>query len=219
METLYLVLFGTGAVLAVLSLASGFGHAQPHLPHLHLPGLHTPHAPAPALAPGASAGGTGELGMLNASTITAFVTWFGGAGYLASTVGALAGGLAFAVALLGGLAGASVVGYVTVRLLLPRQTPPLRPEDYRLEGTLARVIAPLGAGRTGEIGYVKRGVALRAVARCADETPLPAGAEVVVLGAERGIATVAPLERLLAERRGAPYALRNGEEGADDAHR
>jgi len=191
MEAFYLELFLTGASLVVLSMKSGLGHLGPHLPrfhHLHVPHLH--------------GGGAhlGDVSPLNATTITAFLAWFGGIGYILITTTRLPRPLILALAALAGMFGASLVVLFLARVLIPGQTPTLRPEDYRTEGTLGRLTVPIGPGGTGEVVYHKRGVTRSEGARCVDGTPLARGTEVVVLSYERGIAFVEPLDRLLAAR-------------------
>ncbi len=191
METMYLVLLLTSAALSLLSVLSGLGHVGPHLPHVHL--AHLPHF---------HAGGahSGDVSPVNATTITAFLAWFGGIGYILNTLTRLPTPLILALAALAGAFGASFVVLFLVRVLLPGQTPALRPEDYRIEGTLARLTVPIGPRGTGEVVYHKGGVTRSEGARSVDGGPLPRGTEVEVLRYERGIAFVEPLDRLLAAR-------------------
>ena len=191
MEAFFLVLFLTGASLAVLSVLSGLGHLGLHLPHFHtthLPHLHVGNAHV------------GDVAPVNATTITAFLAWFGGSGYILASATSLSALLVVPLASLAGTFGASLVALFLVRDLLPGQTPTLRPEDYRIEGTLGRITVPIRPGGTGEVVYDKLGVTQCNGARSAEGTPLPRGTEVVVLRYERGIAYVEPLDRLLAAR-------------------
>lgn len=203
MESLFLGLFVFGLAFLVLSFALGFGHAHLHLPaHLHLSAGHGPGGGDPRAG--------GELSPINVSTMMTFLTWFGGVGYILGTLGTLGTLIVFALSTLAGFFGAAIVFLLLVRYLLPGQTAPMRPEDYRIEGTLGRVSLPIGGGRTGEVQYAKGGAIRSEGARSADGEPLPRGAEVVILRYERGIAYVQPLDRLLSERGARPPAL--GEE-------
>lgn len=189
MEAYFLVLFLTGVALAVLSVLAGLGHIGFHMPHVHtthLPNLHL--------------GGThtGDIAPVNATTITAFLAWFGGLGYILASSTPLSALLVVPLAALAGAFGASLVALFLIRVLLPGQTPVLRPEDYRIEGTLGRLTVPIGPGGTGEVVYDKRGVTRSNGARSADGTPSPRGTEVVILRYERGMAYVEPLDQLLA---------------------
>ncbi len=142
-------------------------------------------------------GGQVALSPWNVSTMLAFLTWFGGIGYLLTIQTSFTD---LAVVALGGLLGAAVVFLAIVRLLLPGQTAPLRAEDFRLEGTLARVTMPMGGVRTGEVVYSKHGITRSEGARSADGSPLQRDTEVVVLRYEKAIAYVEPLDKLLAVR-------------------
>lgn len=192
MDTLFLGLFLFGLVFTVLSFVLGFAQLE-----LHIPGVdgfelgtgdghavHTDASPSP----------------FSVSTILAFVTWFGGIGYLLNTLDTLPAVAVLGLSGLGGLIGASIVFFVLARLLLPGQTAPLREDDYRVEGTLARVSLPMSGERVGEIRFTKGGTARSEGARSADGSLLSRNTEVVVLRYERGIAYVEPLDKLLAER-------------------
>ncbi len=200
METVYLAMFLTGIVLATLTFLFGAGHAQLHIPHVHIPHLHLPSVTHPH--PGAFhvQGGSADLSWFNVSTVTAFVAWFGGVGYLLSSLGTLPSALVLAVSALSGAFGACIVTVALVKVLLPGQTAPMRAEDYRLEGTLARVSLPLGGERMGEVIYTRHGKTCSEGARSNDGSALPRGTEVVILRYDKGIAYVEPLDRLLAER-------------------
>src|ERR1700678_862133 len=80
-EMFYLICFGVGLALTVVSLAGGFH------PHLHF-GLHRGvqigHAHAHAHAHGTDSRGVSPV---NGFTLTAFLCWFGGAGYLLERYG------------------------------------------------------------------------------------------------------------------------------------
>ena len=100
----YLVCFLVGVTLSVLSFLGG----SFHLPHFH---IHVPHGGAHV------AGGTGaEMPFLNFGTITAFLTWFGGAGYLLTRYSSLvvAGVLVLAVVI--GLVGATIVFWFVAKV-------------------------------------------------------------------------------------------------------
>ncbi len=205
MDTLFLGLFLFGLVFTVLSFVLGFAQLELHIPGAHGfelgtgdgAGAHTDASPSP----------------LSISTVLAFVTWFGGIGYLLNTLDTLPAAAVLGLSGLGGLVGAGIVFFVLARLLLPGQTAPLREDDYRVEGTLARVSLPMSGERVGEIRFVKAGTARSEGARSADGSSLPRNTEVVVLRYERGIAYVEPLDKLLAERTPGGQAL--GEPGRD----
>ncbi len=197
MESVLLGVFLFGLIFSVLSFLLGFAEAE---------------IPTPDFLDVDLGGGQATLSPWNVSTILAFLTWFGGIGYLLTSQTSFTDMAVVALAVLGGLLGAAVVFLAIVRLLLPGQTAPLRTEDFRLEGTLARVTMPMGGVRTGEVVYSKHGTTRSEGARSADGSPLQRDTEVVVLRYEKGIAYVEPLDKLLAERPARSVgALRDGD--------
>ena len=187
METFFLALFLIGLTFTVASFLLGFAELDLSLPGLPEWEFGPPESPD-------------SLSPVNVSTVTAFVTWFGGVGYLLSVQDRFGAPLVVALSALGGLAGAAIVFLVFARFLLPGQTPYMRAEDYRVQGALARVTVPMQGDRIGEVVYVKGGTTRSEGARSADGSALPRGSEVVILRYERGIAYVESLEKLLRER-------------------
>jgi hypothetical protein len=133
------------------------------------------------------------------ATILAFLTWFGGAGYLLTGHFGVATLAAIVLSAGVGVIGAAIVFLFLARILLRGQTPYLREEDYRIEGTIGRLSVGIRDGRTGEVVYSKAGTRRVASARSADGKDIEQGAEVVVIQHERGIAYVRRFEELLAE--------------------
>jgi membrane protein implicated in regulation of membrane protease activity len=186
--TFFLGCFSFGLIFTVASFLLGaFGSGHVHL-HLHLPSLH--------LLGGHHGGGGAHGGQqgttlspFNVSTISAFLTWFGGAGYLLSLYSSLT---AVGIVALSGVAGAAGGGIIFVtlsRYVLPRLTE-MRAEDYELPGTVARVTSTIHAGGTGEIVYTLAGTHRADGARSVSGEALERGTEVVILRVERGIAYV-----------------------------
>lgn len=136
---------------------------------------------------------------LNLMTIMAFLTWFGAAGYILHVVirfflpASLVGGLAFGI-----LAG-WLVNLFLVKVLLPGTASPDR-REFQVVGKLARVSLAIRTGEIGEVVYTMGGVRHSDGARSADGRDIPAGAEVAIVGFERGVAIVEPFERLLPGR-------------------
>jgi membrane protein implicated in regulation of membrane protease activity len=203
-ETVLLGLFLFGLAFTVLSFLLGVADLDLSLPDFG------------DLELGAGEGGQhghGSMSPFNVSTVLAFLTWFGGVGYLLSKLSALPALAVLGLSSLGGLAGATVVFILLARVMMAGQTAPLRDEDYRIQGTLARVSLPMSGTGTGEVVYTKHGTTRSEGARSADGSPLPRGTEVVILRYERGIAYVEPLDKLLAER--TPPRLHEGGESAE----
>src|SRR5205807_6362736 len=93
-----------------------------HLPHFHFHlghGAHVPHAPhVPHGSGGAHGAGAAELPVINFGTITAFLAWFGGIGYLLTKYSSWMATIALLVAIFGGMIGAAIVFFLVSRLLM-----------------------------------------------------------------------------------------------------
>jgi membrane protein implicated in regulation of membrane protease activity len=181
----YLVCFLVGVTLSVLSFLGGSFHL-PHF-HVHVPHVHVPH------------GGTGgEMPFLNFGTITAFLAWFGGSGYLLTRYSSfmVAGVLTLAVTT--GLVGATIVFWFVAKLL--KHDRELDPADYDRVGVLARISSPIREGGTGEIIFSQEGTRNTCGARSENGEALARGTEVIVTRYERGIAYVRRWEELAEKR-------------------
>src|SRR6202042_275777 len=87
---------------------------------------------------------------LNFGSIAAFVTWFGGAGYLLTRFTAVGLLVVLAVALLAGTAGGAIILFFIAKVLAPNDIP-LDPADYRMIGALGTVSSPVLFNGTGEM--------------------------------------------------------------------
>jgi membrane protein implicated in regulation of membrane protease activity len=125
---------------------------------------------------------------LNFGTMTAFLAWFGGTGYLLERFYAVWFLVALAVAILSGLGGAAIVFWFLAKLSGDEQA--LDPADYDMIGVLGKLSIPIREGGTGEIIFSQEGVRRVSGARSDDGTAIPKGAEVVVERYEKGIAYV-----------------------------
>jgi len=186
----YLFCFLVGTSLSVLSFLAGAIHL--HLPFkLHLP-FHGGHAGvhhAGGLARGGFARGGTHISWFNASTILAFLAWFGGTGYLLTKYSHV---VSFLIVLLATFAGLAA-GWIVLRFLLKLVGPsdePLREEDRRIIGALAKVSMTIRENGTGEIIFPLGGSRSCSGARSEDGTPIEKGAEVVIEKYEQGIAYV-----------------------------
>ena len=192
-------MFLFGLIFTVASLVLGFVQAGdihvPHAGHAHLPDV----GPASDAAPGSHADMDGP-GVLNMPTIMAFITWLGGIGYILRGNLGLSALIAIPLAVLSGLVGGAIMFALLARVLWPMMSKPLNSADYQLPGTLARVVSSIREGGVGEIVYSKAGSRFTAGARSTDGQPIPKGAEVVIMGYERGLALVRGVDDLLKER-------------------
>jgi membrane protein implicated in regulation of membrane protease activity len=209
----YLVCFLVGFLLSLVSLIIGHWNLHFHLPHGNVQGLHIHwgnggvhggiHAGAHGAVHGAAGHGTasghpdGEVSPINFATIAAFLAWFGGSGYLLTTYSTFWHVVAFAIAVLFGLAGAATVFWVLGRLVSREEN--LDPADYEMIGVLGRVVSGIREQGTGEIVYVQGGTRHTAAARSEDRSAIPRDTEVVVTRYDKGIAYVRRWEEMAAE--------------------
>lgn len=192
----YLVCFLVGVILSLLSFLGGTWHV-PHL-HLHVPHAHVPHGhiAVPHGAPhgGAHAGG-GEMPVLNFGTITAFLAWFGGTGYLLTRYSTLVVSVILLIAIALGIVGAAIIFWFVAKLLMKHDRD-LDPADYERVGVLGRIVSPIRAGGTGEIVFSQEGTRHTSGARSESGEALERGAEVIITRYEKGIAYVRRWEEM-----------------------
>src|SRR5581483_9360741 len=181
--------FLVGFLLSLLSFAAGAmrlhlpgkfhfghgGHAIGHAGHVHAGGGH-------------GARGS-QISPFNVSTLTAFLAWFGGVGYLLHRYSSLWLWLALVVAILSGIGGGVVVFWFLAKVLLAHERE-LDPADFEMTGVVARVSIPIRAGGTGEILFTQNGARRAAAARTETGAALTKDTEVVVTRYEKGIAYV-----------------------------
>jgi hypothetical protein len=135
--------------------------------------------------------GPNAVSPFSLSTLSAFLTWFGGAGYLLTRYSPLAALAVTITALVFGLAGGVLFFSAIARFIVPRLTV-LDPEDFRVPGIVARVTSTIQPGRIGEIVYTLGGTRHADGARSESGESIERGAQVVIIRMERGIAYVQP---------------------------
>jgi hypothetical protein len=175
---IFLGCFVIGFVLSALSFAFGIVDMHVEFPwetHIHVGPAHSSHMHG--------------FGPINFATITAFVAWFGGAGYLLMmqfrwlTVPALVAAVPV------GLTGSAIVFLLMAKVLWsPHENMQLA--DYHMVGVLGRLTQPIRAGGIGELVYTQGRTRKSCGAISADGTQIEKGTEVVVTAYERGIASV-----------------------------
>ncbi len=143
-------------------------------------------------------GGVDLLGYLNVSAILAFVSWFGGVGYLVRNGLGWFAPVALLIGLVAGVVGAAAVTWFLREVIAPSDKA-MDPHDYELPGTLARVTSSIRADGTGEIVYEQQGYRQVSAARGLDGAAVARGVEVVILETRAGIAYVQPWTDLIDE--------------------
>jgi hypothetical protein len=133
----------------------------------------------------------GETSPFNLQTITAFMAFFGGAGWVLYGSAGLGAAVALILATVVGLAGGSVVFWFLVKVLVAGQQF-MDPSETRMEGTVARVTIPIQDGRVGEIIFAREGSRRSEGARSATGEQIARGTEVVIVRYEGGLAYVEP---------------------------
>jgi hypothetical protein len=184
----YLICFLLGLGLSALALLAGSVHI--HIPHVHVHGgFHAPHVHTISGA---------DLPWFNFGTITGFLAWFGGTGYLLRHVYGVWFVAALGVSILAGMGGAALVFLFLAKVLLKREAE-LDPADYEMVGVLGTLTIPIRQGGTGELVYSQEGTRRAAGARSEGGEAIPKGAEVLVTRYDQGIAYVRQWEDPLGE--------------------
>lgn len=183
----YLLCFLIGFALSLLSFLAGAAHL--HVPaRWHLP-FHLLEGKGVAGRLGGHTGGGGDISWFNASTILAFLAWFGGTGYILARNSHLVAALSLLIASGVGLAGGWIVFGFMARIVKISDARMLD-WDYRIEGSVGTLSSAIRENGVGEITFERNGAIASASARSEDGKPLPKGAEVVISRYENGIAFV-----------------------------
>jgi hypothetical protein len=197
----YLICFAVGFCFSFFSfLFGGARMGKVHLPHFHAHAVHVPSLPAHAAGPGASAAHAGGassghaqqgsgVSPFNVPTLTAFLAWFGGTGYLLTRYSELRVGLELLFAVAGGLTGGSIVFLFLTKVLISDEEC-MDPADYEMVGVLGRISSSIRAGGTGELIYSQAGTRRVCGARSDEGGAIAKGTEVVVTRYEKGLAYV-----------------------------
>jgi membrane protein implicated in regulation of membrane protease activity len=187
LENFYLTCFVIGFTFSLVSFLAGATHLHVHVPKAFHLG-HVGHA-----AHGAGA----HFPFFNPLTLAAFLTWFGGAGYLAARHHwVMLTGLS--VATVAGLCGAGIV-FLVVGKFLMENSREMDQADYEMVGVLGRICSRVRENGTGEIIYEQMGVRRVCAARSELNEPIEKGTEVVVTRFERGVAYVRRWDELTDE--------------------
>jgi hypothetical protein len=203
----YLVCFAVGFCFSFFSFLFGGarggrlhmphfnGHAGAHLPSAGVP-AHGPvtagHGPVAGDARAATDGAhaqSGGVSPFNFVTLTAFLAWFGGTGYLLTRYSGLWVGFGLLASVVSGLVAACIV-FMFLSKVLISEDENMDPADYEMVGVLGRVSSSIREGGTGEIIYAQMGTRRVCGARSDNGSAIAKGTEVVVTRYEKGIAYI-----------------------------
>src|SRR6202042_802926 len=154
----YLICFAVGFCLSFFSFVLGGARTgRLHLPHFHghVGGAHIPSATVPvAHAPAGGSAGTSQTGQqgsgvspFNFVTLTAFLAWFGGTGYLLTRYSGMWVGFGLLASVTGGLVGGGIV-FVFLSRVLISDDENMDSADYEMVGVLGRICSAIRAGGT-----------------------------------------------------------------------
>ncbi|MFZ1007005.1 MAG: hypothetical protein WAN65_09220 [Candidatus Sulfotelmatobacter sp.] len=204
----YLICFAVGFCLSFFSFVfGGVRTGRLHLPHFHghVGSGHVGAAHGGVSAHSSVASGNASVGTdaapshahlhdagvspFNFVTLTAFLAWFGGTGYLLTRYSGVWVGFGLLVSTASGLVGGGIVFLFLSRVLISDEEN-MDPADYEMVGVLGRISSSVRAGGTGEIIYTQMGTRRVCGARSDNGNAIAKGAEVVVTRYEKGIAYV-----------------------------
>jgi len=213
----YLICFAVGFLLSFVSFIAGGLHWHLHIPHLpfldfgnghvHVGNGAVGHGPAAhgQVAHGNAGGAQAATGLhsahmspFNFITLTAFLAWFGGTGYLITRFSSIWFALGLLIAMAAGLVGAAIVFLFLTRVLISHEES-MDPADYEMVGVLGRISSSIREGGTGEIIYSQAGTRRACGARSENGSALEKGAEIVVTRYDKGIAYVRRWEEMRGE--------------------
>jgi hypothetical protein len=203
----FLICFAVGFCLSFFSFVFGGSRTgRLHLPHFHghggghMPASHGPaagHAPVCTNPPGTSGaaaksvahGRDSGVSPFNLATITAFLAWFGGTGYLLTRYSSIRVGFELLLSTASGLVGGGIIFLFLSRVLMTGEEH-MDPADYEMVGVLGRIASAVRAGGTGELVYSQMGTRRVCGVRSDDGGSIAKGVEVMVTRYEKGIAYV-----------------------------
>ena len=142
----YLTCFAVGFLLSAVSFIAGGMHWHLHLPHFPHGGGHVGAGHAP-VAHGTTGTGATRMGQpaqvspFNFVTLTAFLAWFGGTGFLITRFSSIWFALGFLIAIAAGIVGAGIVFVFLSRVLVSREEN-MDSADYEMVGVLGRISMP-----------------------------------------------------------------------------
>jgi hypothetical protein len=177
-NAMYLTCFGVGLVLSFVAFFGGALHLHIGRLHFHGHGVGKGHAR-----------GGHSMSPVNGFTVMAFLCWFGGTGYLMHRSNVFGVALVLLFAVLSGVAGASLVFWFLVKVLMPGERT-LEAADTEMTGVIGHLSGGIPVDGCGEMLYSQNGARRSAAVRSDSGEAMERGAEVVVMRYERGVAYV-----------------------------
>jgi membrane protein implicated in regulation of membrane protease activity len=194
----YLICFAVGFSFSLLSFLAGGLRWHLHLPHFshvhvatHVHAAPAGHAQTTPSADGNAGahGHAGNISPFNFITLTAFLAWFGGAGYLLTRYSRIWFVSGLGLAVFTGLVGGGIVFLFLSRVLISQEES-MDPADYEMAGVLGRVSVTIRENGTGEIIYSQAGTRRTSGARTETGNAIAKGSEIIVTRYDKGIAYV-----------------------------
>jgi len=191
----YLICFAVGFLLSAISFIAGGLRWHLHLPHFPHSGGHVAVGHAPVAqghvgnSTAAQAGRQAPVSPFNFITLTAFLAWFGGAGFLITRFSSIWFALGLLIAMAAGLFGAAIVFLFLTRVLISHEEN-MDAADYEMVGVLGRISMPIRENGTGEIIYSQAVTRRTCGARSENGRAIEKGEEIVVKRSDKGIAYV-----------------------------
>lgn len=176
--TLYIISFWVGLILTLItSFVGGLGNHHYHF-HLgnHSTDFHGGHSP------------------FNLSTILAFLTGFGGMGYILLNNSFISGILIILIAVITGFIISALL-FIFLSKVLLRDESVMKDMDYQLVGTLGTISIPVQLESIGEMKFILHGTTRSIGVKEQDGYMIPKGTKVVILKVEKGIAVVSMFEK------------------------
>jgi membrane protein implicated in regulation of membrane protease activity len=200
----YLICFAVGFLLSAVSFIAGGLRWHVHLPHLPHGGGHMAVGHAPVAHGTAGHGAASRVGRqapvspFNFITLTAFLAWFGGTGFLITRFSSIWFALGLLIAMGAGIFGAAIVFLFMSRVLISSEEN-MDSADYEMVGVLGKISMPIRENGTGEMIYSQAGTRRTCGVRSDNGSAIEKGAEVVVARYEKGIAYVNRWEEVSGE--------------------
>jgi membrane protein implicated in regulation of membrane protease activity len=179
MLTFYMICFWVGLILTLVTTLFGS-----HSLHMDVD-----------LDSGHSAQGHGHS-PINFTTILAFLTGFGGTGFILLKNNGLSGVLILLIAVGVGCLIAAIL-FVFLSKVLMRDENVMKEANYQIEGTLGTITVAVPPKGTGEMKYILGGTTRSVGVRGQHGEEISKGTKVVIVGMEKGIASVTLFEEVV----------------------